>query len=129
MASTEITLISMGGKYSPSTASVAVVKGNTVTFSTSDGSAAFLFFSPAAAAVLSPAPGSAFSLAAGKKATFTFTSSSPGAYSVAFGANANSAPGGFSGGNSSVLVLEGGAERVGAVAPPGSFGNPMKPGS
>ncbi|MGA2633402.1 MAG: hypothetical protein ABSF16_04145 [Terracidiphilus sp.] len=129
MASTEITLINKGGKYSPSTASVAVVKGETVTFSTSDGSIAFLFFSPAAAAVLSPAPGNAFQLTAGKKATFTFTASSPGAYSVAFGANASSAPASFSGGNSSVLVLEGGgAERVGAVAP-GSFGNPMKPGS
>jgi hypothetical protein len=128
MASTEITLINKGGKYSPSTASVAVVKGSTVTFSTSDGSAAFLFFSPAAAAVMSPAPGKAFSLAAGKKASFTFTSSNPGAYSVAFGANANSGPASFSGGNSSVLVLEGGAERFGAVAPK-SFGNPMKPGS
>ncbi len=128
MANTEISLVNKGGKYSPSAASVAVVKGNTVTFSTSDGSAAFLFFSPGAAAVLSPAPGKAFSLAAGKKATFTFTSSSPGAYSAAFGANANSAPGSFSGGNSSVLVLEGGALSVGASAPP-SFGNPMKPGS
>jgi hypothetical protein len=128
MASTEITLINKGGTFSPSTASVAVVKGDTVTFSTSDGSAAFLFFSPAAAAVLSPAPGKSFSLAAGKKAAFTFTSSSPGAYSAAFGANANSAPGSFSGGNSSVLVLEGGALRVGAAAPP-VFGNPMKPGS
>jgi len=128
MASTEITLINKGGKYSPSAASVAVVKGDTVTFSTSDGSAAFVFFSPAAAAVLSPAPGKAFQLAAGKKATFAFTSSSPGAYSTAFGANADSAPGSFSGGNSSVLVLEGGAMRVGAAAPP-AFGNPMKPGS
>lgn len=128
MASTEITLINKGGKYSPSTASVAVVKGDTVTFSTSDGSGAFVFFSPAAAVVLSPAPGNAFSLAAGKKATFTFTSSNPGAYSAAFGANANSAPTSFSGGNSSVLVLEGGAMRVGAAAP-AAFGNPMKPGS
>jgi hypothetical protein len=128
MANTEISLVNKGGKYSPSAASVAVVKGDTVTFSTSDGSAAFLFFSPAAAAVLSPAPGKAFSLVAGKKASFTFTSSSPGAYSVAFGATANSAPGSFSGGNSSVLVLEGGAMRVGASAP-ASFGNPMKPGS
>ena len=128
MASTEVTLVNKGGKYSPSAASVAVVKGDTVTFSTSDGSAAYLFFSPGAAAVLSPAPGKAFQLAAGKKAAFTFTSSSPGAYSAAFGANADSAPGSFAGGNSSVLVLEGGALRVGAAAP-AAFGNPMKPGS
>src|ERR1039458_2426900 len=128
MTSTEITLINKGGNFSPSIASVAVVKGDTVTFSTSDGSAAFLFFSPGAAAVLSPAPGTAVPLADGKKVTFTFSSSSPGTYSAAFGANANSAPGRFSGGNSSVLVLEGGAMRVGAAAPP-AFGNPMKPGS
>jgi hypothetical protein len=128
MASTEVTLINKGGKYSPSTASVAVVKGDAVSFSTSDGSAAFLFFSPGAAAVLSPAPGKAFQLAAGKKATFSFTSSNPGAYSAAFGANADSAPTSFTGGNSSVLVLEDGAARVGAAAPP-TFGNPMKPGS
>jgi hypothetical protein len=128
MENTEISLVNKGGKYSPSAASVAVVKGDNVTFSTSDGSAVFLFFSPGAAAVLSPAPGKAFSLAAGKKATFAFTSSIPGAYSAAFGENADSAPGSFSGGNSSVLVLEGGAARVGAAAPP-TFGNPMKPGS
>jgi hypothetical protein len=129
MASTEVTLVNKGGKYSPSAASVAVVKGDTVSFSTSDGSSAFVFFSPGAAAVLSPAPGKAFSIAAGKKAAFTFTSSNPGAYSAAFGADADSAPTSFANENSSVLVLEGGAVRLGAAAPPVSFGNPMKPGS
>jgi hypothetical protein len=129
MANTDISLVNKGGTFSPSASSVAVVKGNTVTFSTSDGSAAFLFFSPGAAAVLSPAPGKTFSLAAGKKATFAFTSSNPGAYSAAFGANANSAPGSFPSANSSVLTLQGGAMRVGAAAPAPAVSNPMKPGS
>jgi hypothetical protein len=125
MANTEITLVNKGGTYSPSAASVAVVKGDTASFKTSDGTAVFLFFSPGAAAVLSPDPGKAFSLTAGSKATFTFTSSSPGAYSAAFGANSNSAPGSFSSAVSGALALEGGAMRAGVLA----AGNPLKPGS
>lgn len=123
MANTNITLINDKGAYVPSVPSVPVVAGDTVSFATSDGSAAQLFFSPAAASVLSPAPASPFQLAAKGNAAFKFTSSAPGAYSVF----TNSAPGRFPGNVSKVLNLE-----VGPVAAPPKFGGPhdtINPGS
>ncbi len=95
MANTNVVLINSGGVYVPSVPSVAVNKGDTVSFATSDGSAAQLFFSSGAAAVLAPAPGSAFAIPAGGSASFTFTSSDPGAYSAYVGASGAAAPTSF----------------------------------
>ena len=106
MAHTEITLINSDGTLVPSAFSVAVVSGDTVSFSTSDGSPAFAFFSPDAISVLSPRPASPFPIAAGKKAEFTFSSSAAGAYSAYFGVTAGSAPKEFPAGHSQALLLE-----------------------
>jgi hypothetical protein len=95
MANTSVLLINNDGVYVPSVPSVAVNAGDTVSFATNDGSAAALFFSPGAAAVLSPAPGSAAQVPAGGNASFTFTSSSAGAYSMFAGASGDSAPSSF----------------------------------
>jgi plastocyanin len=128
MANTSITLVDHGGVYVPSVPSVPVVKGDTVTFSTSDGTHVVLFFSPDAASILSPAPGKAFSLAAGKTATFTFSDSQPGAHSAFFGSHPGAAPAGFPSAVTEFLTLETGAMR-GSVALEESTGDTTKPGS
>jgi hypothetical protein len=105
MTNTQVTLINNQGIFVPDADSVPVVSGNTVSFSTSDGSPAFAFFSPDAASVLSPAPSNPFAIGAGKTAEFSFSSSQPGAYSAFFTADATAAPSHFPGGNSNVLRL------------------------
>lgn len=106
MANSNVLLIANNGVYVPNLPSVAVVAGDTVSFATSDGSAVLLFFSSDAASVLSPAPGNSFQLAAGATASFTFTSSASGAYSVYFGASGDSAPSSFPTQVSQNLMLE-----------------------
>ena len=83
MANTVITLTNEQGALVPSQPSVAVNSGDTISFSTSDGNAAYLFFSPAAIATLSPTPSNPAEISS-VAATFEFTSSSAGAYSVYF---------------------------------------------
>jgi len=95
MADTNVVLINNDGVYVPSVPSVGVNAGDTVSFSTNDGSAAALFFSPAAAAVVSPSPGSPAPVPAGGSASFTFNSSAPGAYSVFAAGSGASAPASF----------------------------------
>jgi plastocyanin len=106
MAQTDITLKNADGVFVPSQPQVSVVKGDTITFSTSDGRQVVLFFSSGAASVLSPTPAVATIVDAGKKAEFTFTSSEPGAYSVFFELNAASAPAHFPVRKSNHLLLE-----------------------
>jgi len=106
MAHTDVTLTNEDGVLVPSGDSVSVVSGDTVSFSTADGSPAFVFFSPDVISVLSPTPGSAFEIAAGTKAEFSFTASNPGAYSAFFSSTADGAPAAFPGGNSTLLQLE-----------------------
>jgi hypothetical protein len=81
MSSTIITLTSEQGAVSPSQPTVPVNTGETVSFATGDGSTAYLFFSPDAASILSPAPASPVAVSTAP-VTFSFTSSAPGAYSV-----------------------------------------------
>jgi plastocyanin len=128
MANTSVTLVDKGGVYVPSVSSVAVVKGDTVTFSTSDGTHVELFFSPDAASILSPDPGKAFSLAAGKTATFTFTGSQPGAHSAFFGPHTSAAPASFPNTVTEFLTLETGSMRDSVVVDASPI-NPVKPGS
>jgi hypothetical protein len=120
MANTDITLTNDGGIIVPSTPSVPVASGDTVSFATSDGAPVVLFFSPDATTILTPTPSSPFQIAAHGKAAFTFSSSKPGAYSVFFGASSSSAPSGFPQQISQGLFLEIGSG--GGTPPP--FGGP-----
>ncbi len=120
MAHTDITLKIADGVFVPSQPQVSVVKGDTITFSTSDGRQVVLFFSSGAASVLSPTPAVPTTLDAGKKAEFTFTSSEAGAYSVFFELNSASAPAHFPVKKSNHLLLE--IDSGG-----GSFGGPSDP--
>jgi hypothetical protein len=106
MANTNVTLINESGTLVPSADSVQVVSGDTVSFSTSDGRAAFAFFSPDAIAVLLPRPTSPFPIAAGATAKFSFSSSKSGSYSAFFAHEAGAAPAKFPDRNSNVLRLE-----------------------
>jgi hypothetical protein len=92
MATTDVSFLNDGGVYVPSVGSVPVVRGETVSFKTSDGGPALLYFSPDAAAVLSPKPTSPFAIHAAQSAVFTFTSSAPGAYSAYVCTESNAAP-------------------------------------
>jgi hypothetical protein len=106
MANTDVSLKDNKGVLVPNLVSVQVVAGDTITFSTVDGRAALAFFSPDAAAVLSPNPDNPCPIASGAKAHFSFTSSNRGAYSVYFGYGAGDAPDSFQGGHSEMLRLE-----------------------
>lgn len=105
MANTHITLTNDRGTLVPSQPSVPVYTGDTVSFSTIDGSPAFLFFSPAAIAVLSPAPTGPTEVSS-TPVTFTFTSSSLGEYSVFFETTAGSTTPDFPVRPSNLLMLE-----------------------
>lgn len=120
MANTDITLINDGGTLVPSTPSVHVASGDTVSFATSDGSPVVLFFSPAAATILSPSPTGPFPIAAHGKAVFAFSSSNRGAYSVFFGVDPKSPPSSFPQRISQELLLE--ISSLGGTPPP--FGGP-----
>jgi hypothetical protein len=105
MAHTDVTLTNDSGVLGPSLPSVPVTSGDSIAFSTSNG-AAFLYFSPDAAAVLSPAPTGPVEVTSSKPASFTFTSSELGAYSVFFEASAASSPSSFPVRQSNTLLLE-----------------------
>jgi len=105
MANTTITLTNEQGALVPSQPSVPVSSGDTVAFSTSDGSMAFLFFSPDAIAALSPAPSNPVEVSS-VPAVFTFTSSDPGAYSVYFETAADATTPAFPLLPSNLLMLE-----------------------
>ena len=121
MANTEITLTNDDGTIVPSTSSVPVVHGDSVTFSTKNGAPVVLFFSPGAASIVTPHPGGAFPVAAHGKAVFTFSSSSAGAYSVFFGVDPKSPPSNFPVRISPELLLE--ISTLGGTPPP--FGGPQ----
>lgn len=120
MPRTEVTLINNGGTYVPNADAVRVIAGDTVAFSTSDGSTAYGFLSPDAISVLSPKPENPLPIGGGHKAEFTFSSSKPGAYSIFFGADPKSAPANFSVQLSGALRLE---FAMPAEPPPFSGGN------
>jgi hypothetical protein len=116
MANTQITLTSKEGILVPSQPSVTVSDGDTISFSTADGSVAYLFFSPDAAAALSPSPSSPLEVSA-VGGPLTFTTSEPGAYSVFFETSASAPTTPFPVVPSTQLLLE--------IDPTGvSFGSP-----
>jgi hypothetical protein len=106
MAHTDITLKDTGGVFVPSQPQVPVVKGDTISFSTSDGRPVAIFFSPGAASVLSPVPAVPTKLDSRQKAEFAFTSSADGAYSVFFEKDAYTPPAHFPLRKSNLLLLE-----------------------
>lgn len=116
MAHTEVTLTNDDGTLVPGQPSVPVADGDTVAFSINDGSA-FLFFSPDAAAILSPAPVNPVKISSSGQTVFTFTSSEPGAYSVFFEEDDDSVPAGYPVRESNLLLLEIDSEG-------GDFGGP-----
>jgi plastocyanin len=105
MANTQITLTLNEGILVPSASSVPVTSGDTIAFATADGSAAYLFFSPDAAAALSPSPSSPLEVSAGSE-PFTFTTSEPGAYAVFFETSASAPATPFPVSPSNELLLE-----------------------
>ncbi len=122
MANTDVTLVHSDGSYVPSLSSVPVVKGDTVSFSTDDGTQALAYFSPDALSVLSPTPANPATIGPSGKAAFSFNSSGAGAYTVFFAADANSAPTRYPTGSSQNLQLE----FAVSDAPP--FDNPLSTG-
>lgn len=106
MANTEVTLVHTDGTYVPSVASVPVVSGDTVSFTTDDGSAALAYFSPAALAALSPKPSNPATVGAAGRSVFSFATSNPDAYAVVFAAQGSPAPANYPAGARGDLVLE-----------------------
>ena len=105
MANTQVTLTNDDGVLVPSQASVHVTSGDTVAFSIADGSSAYLFFSPAAASALSPAPSSPVEISA-SATEYTFVTSDSGAYSVFFETSEEAAVPPFPVAPSNLLMLE-----------------------
>jgi hypothetical protein len=120
MANTDITLFHTNGAYVPSAPSVPVASGDTVSFSTSDGSAAVAFLSSDAISILTPQPANPLTISG--KAVFSFSSSKAGAYSIFFSADPDSPPPHYPRESSQALRLEIGA----STAPP--FDNAMSTG-
>jgi hypothetical protein len=106
MAHTDIILTEERGIFSPSQDHVPAVKGDSISFSTSDGVPVALFFSPGAVGVLSPAPSVPTLVGSKEKAEFTFTSSDTGAYSVFFERDASEPPPFYPVQSSNVLLLK-----------------------
>jgi len=106
MAHTEIFLSNDAGTLVPSLPSVSVSSGDTIAFSVTGTGPAYAFFSPDAAAVLSPSPAGPVALSASAPTVFTFTSSAEGAYSAYFETTATAEIPEFPIAKSTVLLLE-----------------------
>jgi hypothetical protein len=113
MANTEVKITNDGGLFLPGVSSIPVVTGDSISFSTNDGSPVALFFSPDAASILKPRPTMPTLIAASGKAEFTFTSSGPGAYSVFCGSADSPIPTEFPGKVSTLLTLQ----MIAAITP------------
>lgn len=113
MANTAITVSKKNGVLVPSQSSVQVVEGDSVAFSTADGTAVTLFFSPDSASILSPAPSGPVEVPAGGSLSFTFTKSGSGAFSVFFEPDAATPPASFPVQATTQLLLEIDPDQVG----------------
>ncbi len=106
MANTDISVTNDKGVLVPSASSVALHEGDTVSFSMADGSDGVLFFSPDSTGILSPPPAGPVPFGGHHKASFTFTSAEPGAYSVYFKKAATDSHPEFPVAESKTLVLK-----------------------
>jgi hypothetical protein len=122
MTTTKVLIEDELGLRVPSVASVAVVSGEEITFTADSGADSNLYFSQAAAAVLTPSPSSPVSLASGASVTYTFGSPSGQAYGVIVQAPGDPAPTDFDFGppaDPPLLVIQpgGGSSFPGPVQP------------
>jgi len=92
MANTTISLTQEDGLIAPNSFEVPVVQGDTIDFVAPSDSPAVLSLSPDAIAALSPSPASPLQLSASERVSFTFSTSSPGAYSILFSQQAGPDP-------------------------------------
>src|SRR5665213_94466 len=84
MANTDITLTLLNGDVFSDTPVLTVFNGDTFSV-TSSGGAAILMFSPDLTAAVAPQPAVSVTVADGEQVAFTFTSSDPGGYFIAYG--------------------------------------------
>jgi hypothetical protein len=117
MAHTEVFLSNDAGTLVPSQASVSVTSGDTIAFSVTGAGPAYAFFSPDAAAVLSPNPAEPVALSAIAPTVFSFTSSDAGAYSAYFETTATAEIPEFPVAKSTVLLLEIDTDGIGFGGP------------
>ncbi len=122
MTTTKVLIEDELGLRVPSVASVAVVSGEEITFTADSDADSNLYFSQAAAAVLTPSPSSPVSLASGASVTYTFGSPSGQAYGVIVQAPGDPAPTDFDFGppaDPPLLVIQpgGGSSFPGPVQP------------
>jgi hypothetical protein len=117
MAHTDIALHQANGVFVPSQSQVSVVEGDTIAFSINDGSQVAIFFSPGAAAALSPSPAVPTMLGSGNNAEFTFTTSDAGAYSVFFEKAISSRPVHYPLRESNLLLLQIETSGIGFSSP------------
>jgi hypothetical protein len=92
MTTTNVVIQDELGLRVPSVTSVAVIAGAGVTFTADSGADSSLYFSQAAAAILTPPPSSPVSLASGASVTYTFEAPSGQAYGVIVQAPGDPAP-------------------------------------
>jgi hypothetical protein len=95
MTTTNVSIRDELGLRVPSVTSVAVVTGDEVTFTADPGADSSLYFSQAAAAILTPAPTSPVALASGSSITYTFEAPSGQTYGVVVQAPGDPAPADF----------------------------------
>ena len=84
MANTDVTLTSQDGSVFSDNAAITVFDGDTFTV-TSNGGVTALLFSPDLAASVSPETQVPITLTDGQRVEFTFTSSDPAGYFIAYG--------------------------------------------
>ncbi len=82
MANIDVVIRDEMGLRVPSDPELAVVPGDTVTFTVEDGANSALYFSPETASILSPKPGVRVDLDFGQKLIYTFEVAGPGVYGV-----------------------------------------------
>lgn len=92
MATTIILIRDELGLRVPSVPSVKVVSGDSVVFTADSGADSSLYFSQSCAEILTPAPASPVSLAAGASVTYTVGTPLGHAYGVIVQASVDSAP-------------------------------------
>jgi hypothetical protein len=95
MPSTEVLIQDDLGQRVPSVPSVPIVAGGSVTFAAGDGADSLLYFSSATVSILTPAPASPVSLAAGATVTYTFGAPGSAAYGVVVAPPETGAPSSF----------------------------------
>jgi hypothetical protein len=112
MPNTTIVIRDQDGLRVPSIPSLTITAGSEFTFTAEKNADSALYFSPAAAAILSPSPAVRTELKAGHSVSFTFASTfPPGAYGVVVQAPTDHPPHSLSFGHPAtppVLVIQSG---------------------